>query len=42
MNKIIKEIFWEDLKDNTKFVMQNLKEILKRTWSDFLNDFKND
>ncbi len=40
MNKIIKEIFWEDLKGEIKFFIKNFKEIIKRVWSDFLNELK--
>ncbi len=40
MSEIIKEIFWEDLKDDVKFFMKNFKKIIKRTWYDFLKEFK--
>ncbi len=40
MNEIIKEIFWEDLKNDVKFFMGNFKIIIKRVLSDFLKEFK--
>jgi hypothetical protein len=42
MTGTIKEIFLEDLKEDIEFFVKNFKEIMKRTWSDFLNDFKYD
>jgi len=40
MYEIIKEIFWEDLKKNVKFFTKNFNIIIRRTWSDFLKEFK--
>jgi len=42
MSQTIREVFWDDLKDDVKFFMRNFKEIVKRTWLDFLSDFKSD
>jgi len=42
MSQTIKEAFWDDLKDDIKFFMKNFKEIVKRTWLDFLTDMKSD
>jgi len=42
MSEIIKEIFWEDLKNDVKFFIKNSKKIIKRAWSDFLKEFKYD
>jgi len=42
MSSTIRDIFLEELKEDFKFFVKNFKEILKRTWSDFLNDFKYD
>jgi len=40
MYEVIKEIFWEDLKNDIKFFMKNFKIIIKRILSDFLNEFR--
>ena len=42
MSSTIRDIFLEELKEDFKFFVKNFKEIIKRTWSDFLNDFKYD
>jgi len=42
MSSTIRDIFLEELKEDFKFFVKNFKEILKRTWSDSLNDFKYD
>jgi hypothetical protein len=42
MSQTIKEAFWDDLKDDIKFFMRNFREIVKRTWLDFLTDMKSD
>jgi hypothetical protein len=40
MSRTTNELFWEGLKEDIGFFVKNFKEIMKRTWSDFLNDFK--
>jgi hypothetical protein len=40
MNKVVKEMFWDDLKENFKFVKKNFRLILKRTWLDFVREMK--
>jgi len=42
MRETLKQIFWDDLKENAKFFIKNFREIFKRTWKDILNDFKYD
>jgi hypothetical protein len=37
---LIKEIFWEDLKEDVKFFIRNFKEIVKRIYSDLVDEFK--
>jgi hypothetical protein len=41
MSSLIKEIFWDDVKESAKFFIKNFRKIVKRTWNDFLKDFKN-
>jgi len=41
MSRKISEIFLEELKEDAEFFFKNFKEIVKRTWSDILDDFKN-
>ena len=40
MKGAIKEILWEDLKDDFKFFIKNFREIIKKTWYDLIDDFK--
>lgn len=40
MSGTIKEIFWEELKEDAKFFIKNFRQIMKRTWSDLKDDFK--
>lgn len=42
MKETIKEILWEDLKNSAKFFIKNFREIMKRTWDDFLNEIRTD
>jgi len=42
MKEFLKEIFWDDVKEDVKFFMKNFKEIVRKTWYDFLDEFKND
>lgn len=41
MSRATSEIFLEDLKEDAEFFIKNFKEILKRTWSDIRDDFRN-
>ena len=40
MSESIRNAFWSELKEDAKFFIKNFKEIVKRTWSDLLDDFK--
>lgn len=40
MKSWFKEMFWEDLKKETKFFIKNLKKIIKKVWIDSVDDIK--
>jgi len=41
MKSWIKEIFWEDFKEEVIFIIKNFKKIIKRTWEESISDLKN-
>ena len=40
MPETINNLFWEELKEDARFFIRNFKEIVKRTWSDMIDEFK--
>jgi len=40
MTNWIKEIFWEDFKENITFFRKNFRKILKRVWHDSVLEIK--
>jgi len=41
MTNWIKEIFWEDLKEEIIFFIKNFKKIIKRVWLESVYEIKN-